>query len=110
MAQDTESTLKPGERWHSGTVKWFRDFRDGRCYGYIIAGDGTEDVFVGNKALRGKAAEWGLAKGDPVRYVLNITLRGRTAVRCEFDHGKEENGKERDDQTGEPDTGDLGHD
>lgn len=59
----------------SGTVKWFNNARG---YGFITRGEGTEDVFVHYRSIRGEGYR-SLAEGQSVQFCVQRGEKGLQA-------------------------------
>ncbi|WP_041523464.1 cold-shock protein [Gilvimarinus agarilyticus] len=59
----------------SGTVKWFNNARG---YGFITRGEGSEDVFVHYRSIRGEGYR-SLAEGQSVLFAVQQGEKGLQA-------------------------------
>lgn len=59
----------------SGTVKWFNNARG---YGFITQGEGSEDVFVHYRSIRGEGYR-SLAEGQSVLFAVQQGEKGLQA-------------------------------
>ncbi|MDO3386388.1 cold shock domain-containing protein [Gilvimarinus sp. SDUM040013] len=59
----------------SGTVKWFNNARG---YGFITRGEGSEDVFVHYRSIRGEGYR-SLAEGQNVEFAVQQGDKGLQA-------------------------------
>jgi CspA family cold shock protein len=64
----------------SGTVKWFNNVRG---YGFITRGEGTEDVFVHYRSIRGEGYR-SLAEGQSVLFCVQRGEKGLQAEDVEL--------------------------
>jgi len=59
----------------SGTVKWFNNARG---YGFITCGEGSEDIFVHYRSIRGEGYR-SLAEGQSVEFAVFSGEKGLQA-------------------------------
>ena len=60
-----------------GSIKWFSHEKR---YGFILRGDGHQDVFVHLNEFRSTADAYWVSEGDPVEFGVENTPKGTSAV------------------------------
>lgn len=81
-----QQEIQSGERL-TGEVKWFDNSKG---YGFLIADDLEEDVFIHYRNIISESEYKTLAEGQPVEFMLTKSSKGYQAAECSVMEEQEE--------------------